>query len=90
MIEAEAEGIASDISVLDNLHAEELLKMIMQLPSGYRTVFSLFVIEGYEHREIAELLGISESTSKTQLLKAKNKLRLMVVHQTKYGLGHGS
>ncbi len=90
MIEGEAEDIATDTSVMDDLHAEELLKMIMQLPSGYRTVFSLFVIEGYEHKEIAKMLGISESTSKTQLLKAKNKLKLMVVQQTKYGLGHGS
>lgn len=55
--------------------AKELTEMVQQLPDGYRTIFNLYVMEGYKHREIAEMLSISENTSKTQLLKAKNMLR---------------
>ena len=50
---------------------EKLLALIQELPEGYRTVLNLFVFEGYTHKEIAESLGISESTSKTQLFKAR-------------------
>jgi RNA polymerase sigma-70 factor (ECF subfamily) len=59
---------------LEALQAEDLMKLIAQMPDGYKTVFNLFVVEGYGHKEIGELLGISESTSKTQFLKAKNWL----------------
>ena len=48
--------------------------MIEKLPTGYRTVFNLFVVEGYAHKEIAQMLGISENTSKSQLKKARNHL----------------
>jgi RNA polymerase sigma factor (sigma-70 family) len=57
------------------MDARELTGMIQLLPSGYRTVFNLFVVEGFSHQEIASMLGISESTSKSQLFKAKAKLR---------------
>ncbi len=59
---------------LQALQAADLMKLIAQMPDGYKTVFNLFVVEGYGHKEIADLLGISESTSKTQFLKAKNWL----------------
>jgi RNA polymerase sigma-70 factor (ECF subfamily) len=59
---------------LEALQAADLMKLIAQMPEGYKTVFNLFVVEGYGHKEIADLLGISESTSKTQFLKAKNWL----------------
>lgn len=59
---------------LEALQAADLMKLIAQMPDGYKTVFNLFVIEGYGHKEIADLLRISESTSKTQFLKAKNWL----------------
>ena len=62
-------------SVLDKLSAKELLGLITQLPAGYRTVFNLFAIEGYSHQEIAQILGTSESTSKTQFLKARTRLQ---------------
>ena len=65
---------------LDDLSAEEIFGLIVRLPVGYRTVFNLHVIEGIEHREIAELLGIAEGTSKSQLSKAKLLLRKML-HQ---------
>ncbi|HAS43812.1 MAG TPA: RNA polymerase subunit sigma [Microscillaceae bacterium] len=66
---------AGDELILSKLSNEELLKLVHGLPDGYRMVFNLFVIEGYAHKEIAELLKISESTSKTQLLKAKKMLK---------------
>lgn len=61
--------------VYSKIGARELTAMVQNLPDGYRTVFNLYVMEGYKHREIAEMLSISENTSKTQLLKAKNMLR---------------
>jgi RNA polymerase sigma-70 factor (ECF subfamily) len=75
----------SDLSagVLSDMGFEELLKMISELPPGYRTVFNLFAVEGYSHKEIAELLGITESTSKTQFFKAKAQLRQQI-EKTKY------
>ncbi|MCU0419079.1 MAG: RNA polymerase sigma factor [Cyclobacteriaceae bacterium] len=60
---------------LANLHLEELLKMIKTLPDGCRVVFNLFAIEGYGHKEIAELLGISEGTSKSQYNRARQLLQ---------------
>jgi RNA polymerase sigma factor (sigma-70 family) len=62
-------------NVLDQLGAEALLTLIQQMPEGYRTVFNLFAIEGHGHKEIADMLGISENTSKTQFLKAKSWLK---------------
>jgi RNA polymerase sigma-70 factor (ECF subfamily) len=68
------------------MEAEELNYHIMQLPPGYRTVFNLNVVEGYDHKEIASMLNISEVTSRTQLAKAKNKLRVMLTQTTeRYG-----
>ncbi len=62
-----------------NLGLEELTRLIQQLPNGYKVVFNLYVIEGYSHKEIGELLGISESTSKTQLFKAKATLKKKLI-----------
>jgi RNA polymerase sigma factor (sigma-70 family) len=58
-----------------NLETEDLMTIIQQLPMGYRTVFNLYAIEGYGHAEIAELLNISESTSKSQLHRARTVLQ---------------
>jgi RNA polymerase sigma-70 factor (ECF subfamily) len=60
---------------LEALSAEELTKMIQQLPEGYRVVFNMYVLEGYSHQEIAETLEITVGTSKSQLFKAKRMLR---------------
>lgn len=60
---------------LQHLSAKELLDMIKQLPVGYKTVFNLYVIEGYSHKEIAVMLGISIGTSKSQLYKARKYLQ---------------
>lgn len=61
--------------VLSQLHEEELLGYIRSLPEGYRVIFNLHVIEGYTHKEIAQVLDIGESTSRSQLAKARNLLR---------------
>jgi len=65
-------------NVLENLSAKEILKLVQALSPAYRTVFNLYVIEGFNHREIAGKLGISEGTSKSNLAKARAKLRKMI------------
>jgi len=67
--QADGFNIESDISV------REIIELLDQLPPGYRTVFNLYVLEGFKHIEIAETLGISINTSKSQLILAKEKLR---------------
>lgn len=62
-------------SIEAELSAREILELMDQLPTGYRTVFNLYVIEGFKHQEIADMLGISINTSKSQLILAKEKLR---------------
>lgn len=62
-------------NAISQISVKELLELIQELPDGYRIVFNMYVIEGYKHREIAEILDITENTSKTQLLKAKASLR---------------
>ncbi len=62
-------------SIEAELSAREILELLDQLPNGYRTVFNLYVLEGYKHHEIADTLGISINTSKSQLILAKEKLR---------------
>ncbi|HNJ81982.1 MAG TPA: sigma-70 family RNA polymerase sigma factor, partial [Methanoregulaceae archaeon] len=56
-----------------------------QLPDGYRVVFSLYLLEGYDHTEISQILGISESTSKTQYSRAKEKLKKILSEMRKDG-----
>ena len=60
---------------LENTSVEDIQKLIDQLPEGYKMVFNLFAIEGYKHSEIAAKLEISESTSKSQLFKARKLLQ---------------
>ncbi len=67
-----------EFNVLDNLAERDIMAMIHELSPGYRAVFNLHVIEGYSHKEIAEMLGINEGTSKSQLARAKNVLKKMV------------
>ena len=62
---------ASTTDIASNLDAKELLTLVQSLPPGYRTVFNLFVFEGFKHREIADALGISEGTSKSNLSDAR-------------------
>ena len=67
-----------DQSVEEDLFEADILAVMDQLPKGYKTVFNLYVIEGYKHREIAEKLGISINTSKSQLIQAKRKLATLL------------
>jgi RNA polymerase sigma factor (sigma-70 family) len=70
--------VAEDVSIpeyREELTVDRVKKAIEQLPDGYRAVLSLYLLEGYDHEEIGQILGISESTSKSQLNRAKNKLR---------------
>jgi RNA polymerase sigma factor (sigma-70 family) len=66
-------------SIQNNLEAEELLVLINTLPTGFRTVFNLYAIEGYSHAEIAKELSISEGTSKSQLSRARVILQNMIL-----------
>lgn len=61
-----------------SIPGEKLMEMIRTLPDGYRMVFNLYAIEGYSHKEISGLLGFTENTSKTQLMKARKALRKML------------
>lgn len=60
------------------LSVAKIKKAMKELPEGYRVVFSLYLIEGYDHKEISKILGITESTSKSQLNRAKSKLRALM------------
>ena len=62
----------------DQLQAKDLMMLIQALPNGFRTVFNLYAIEGYTHKEIGELLGISENTSKSQYSRARSQLQKML------------
>jgi len=70
------ENIADEVEeeTIESIPAEILMQLVAELPAGYRTVLNLFVFEEKSHREIAELLGISEATSRTQFMRAKNLL----------------
>ncbi len=71
----------STYSVLHQLSADEIMKLVKRLTPAYRTVFNLYVVEGYKHKDIAALLGISEGTSKSNLAKARMKLRSMIAKE---------
>ena len=62
---------AETVTQLQSIGYKDLMKLITQLPPGFRTVFNMYAIEGYSHKEIGEILGISETTSRTQLSRAR-------------------
>lgn len=65
--------------IVESITADDLLKIVQSIPEGYRVVFNLFAIEGYSHKEIAERLGVTESTSKSQYSRAKSLLRKLLI-----------
>lgn len=71
----ELDAEPEDHSLIDHFAAQELIDLVAELPAGYRLVFNLFTIEGYSHKEIAELLQVTEATSRTQFFKARKALR---------------
>jgi RNA polymerase sigma factor (sigma-70 family) len=80
MVSEKEEGTIedTDVSALENLAEKDIINIIQELSPGYRTVFNLYVVEGYSHKEIGDLLGISEGTSKSQLARAKSVLQKKV------------
>ncbi len=78
---SDAEEQPFDAEILSGLSAQEILKLVQQLPQSYRLAFNLYVIEGYSHPEISEMIGISEGTSKSNLFKARKRLMEMMENQ---------
>lgn len=78
-IEAYQDTFIFDDFIQSNIASKELLKLVMLLPPAYKAVFNLYVFEGYKHREIAEMLGISEGTSKSNLADARTFLQKRIV-----------
>jgi RNA polymerase sigma factor (sigma-70 family) len=77
--EREEETVKGDyVSVLDTLAEKDIINLVQQLSPGYRTVFNMYVVEGYTHKQIGDVLGISEGTSKSQLSRAKTILQDLV------------
>jgi len=92
--EVEIENVSNDLdySVFESeMDAEELLRLIDEMPVGYRTIFNLYAIEGFSHKEIAENLGITESTSKSQLSRARVHLQKLLIDSDKKfkNINHG-
>ncbi len=87
MVDVEEAGLQEDEKIsLSDFHLSELIAMVQALPDGCRVVFNLFAIEGYGHKEIGEMLGISEGTSKSQYNRAKSLLRAKLeTVKVKYG-----
>lgn len=72
-------------SALEELTASEMLEMVRCLPPGYRTIFNLFAIEGFSHKEIGEMLRITEGTSRSQYARARQYLQKMIKKMYSYG-----
>lgn len=68
-------AVSTEAGVMERLSAEDLMGMIAALPAGFRTVFNMYAIEGYSHKEIADILGISEGTSRSQYNRARNLIQ---------------
>lgn len=77
-LDSTAELVQPDSSVISDMSAAELMKLVQELPTGFRTVFNLFAIEGYSHKEISDMLEITESTSRSQFTRAKQMLQRRV------------
>lgn len=76
--ESITEPVPSETSVISELSASDLMKLIQELPTGFRMVFNLFAIEGYSHKEIGDMLNITESTSRSQYTRARQLLQKRV------------
>ena len=74
-IDSSTINIQLDSGPLENLNAKEIMEIVATMPTGFRTVFNLYVVEGYSHQEIAEKLNISEGSSRSQLNRAKGWLK---------------
>lgn len=75
--------LADDIDVISQLSNDELIRLIQELTPAYQMIFNLYAIEGYSHKEISEMLGIAEGTSKSNLARARAILQKKVIKQFK-------
>jgi len=82
-MEIKHEDDVDDIDLI--MKVDTIREAIQKLPNGFRVVFSLYLLEGYDHKEISEILGISESTSKSQYNRAKKKLKEILREEVYYG-----
>jgi RNA polymerase sigma factor (sigma-70 family) len=89
MVDVEEIDLPVDEISLSAIHFSQLLEMIQSLPQGCQIVFNLFAIEGYNHKEIAELLGISEGTSKSQYSRARTLLQEKLLKESSYFARYG-
>jgi RNA polymerase sigma factor (sigma-70 family) len=83
-VELDTVQIKEESVAQSKLEYEDIIQLLDLLPLGYRTVFNMYVIEGYKHREIAEILGISINTSKSQLILAKKRMRELLKKKNNY------
>lgn len=74
--------VATEEDVISDLSAQEIFHEIERMPDGYRVIFNLYVVEGYDHNEIGELLGIAAASSRSQLARAKNFLRKVITQKS--------
>jgi RNA polymerase sigma factor (sigma-70 family) len=89
MIDVEEIEIPEDEISISEINFSQLLEMIQSLPHGCQIVFNLFAIEGYNHKEIAEMLGISEGTSKSQYSRARSLLQQKILKEASYYTRYG-
>jgi len=79
-----ASDVVSEEDTIGRISESEMYRLITELPTGYRTIFNLFAIDGYSHREIAHILNINEGTSKSQLNKARKILQQLILQKNTY------
>lgn len=84
-IEHESLMVVSENNVMNDMRAQDILRVVQKLPAGYRLVFNLFAIEGYSHKEIAAQLGVSENTSYSQYHRARALLRKLLETEEQTG-----
>jgi RNA polymerase sigma factor (sigma-70 family) len=84
MVDVEEVDLPEDEISISGVHFTQLLEMVQALPQGCQIVFNLFAIEGYNHKEIAEMLGISEGTSKSQYSRARSLLQEKLLKESSY------
>lgn len=89
MVDVEGLDLQQDEVSISGIHFTQLLEMIQSLPQGCQIVFNLFAIEGYNHKEIATLLGISEGTSKSQYARARSLMQQKLLNESSYYSKYG-
>ena len=87
-VDAVADKAGEEVSVLQRMETAELMQLIQQLSPGYRAVLNLFAVEGYSHKEIGDLLGIGESTSRSQYTRARQLLQKKIEQHFEPGIHH--